>query len=173
MKDIQYFLDVEDKYCQTIPEEVEVWDEDVQEWDYKRIPLDFLRSRPFYQSYNNLDYRKERTQGYDLNDAELTVLGMFFMHCSAPFRDDYYTQKGDAVPEIAKRVTGGTVPRHIWGLVAWAALYPDEDYHHCESGQDEMSATTCVITACASLLMFCLVWYATMDKRTANEKSPQ
>lgn len=46
MKDIQYFLDVEDKYCQTIPEEVEVWDEDVQEWDYKRIPLDFLRSRP-------------------------------------------------------------------------------------------------------------------------------
>ena len=37
MKDIQYFLDVEDKYCQTIPEEVEVWDEDVQEWDYKRI----------------------------------------------------------------------------------------------------------------------------------------
>ena len=104
MKDIQYFLDVEDKYCQTIPEEVEVWDEDVQEWDYKRIPLDFLRSRLFYQSYNNLDYRKERTQGYDLNDAELTVLGMFFMHCSAPFRDDYYTQKGDAVPEIAKEM---------------------------------------------------------------------
>ena len=30
----------------------------------------------------------------------------------------------------------------LWGLVAWAALYPDEDYHHCESGQDEMSATT-------------------------------
>ena len=47
----------------------------------------------------------------------------------------------------------------LWGLVAWAALYPDEDYHHCESGQDEMSATTCVIIACASLLMFCLVWY--------------
>ena len=61
----------------------------------------------------------------------------------------------------------------LWGLVAWAALYPDEDYHHCESGQDEMSATTCVIIACASLLMFCLVWYATMDKQTANEKSPQ
>ena len=58
----------------------------------------------------------------------------------------------------------------LWGLAAWAALYPDEDYHHCESGQDEMSATTCVIIACASLLMFCLVWYATMDKRTANEK---
>ena len=57
----------------------------------------------------------------------------------------------------------------LWGPVAWAALYPDEDYHHCEFGQDEMSATTCVIIACASLLMFCLVWYATMDKRTANE----
>ena len=61
----------------------------------------------------------------------------------------------------------------LWGLVAWAALYPDESYHHCESEQEEMSATTCVIIVCASLLMFCLVWYATMDKRTANEKSPQ
>ncbi len=20
----------------------------------------------------------------------------------------------------------------LWGLAAWAALYPDEDYHHCE-----------------------------------------
>ena len=124
MKDIQYFLDVEDKSCQTIPEEVEVWDEDVQEWDYKRIPLDFLRSRPFYQSYNNLDYRKERTQGYDLNDAELTVLGMFFMHCSAPFRDDYYTQKGDAVPEIAKRVTGGL------SLVTSMRLHMEENRIH-------------------------------------------
>ena len=127
MKDIQYFLDVEDKYCQTIPEEVEVWDEDVQEWDYKRIPLDFLRSRPFYQSYNNLDYRKERTQGYDLNDAELTVLGMFFMHCSAPFRDDYYTQKGDAVPEIAKRVTGGHPSSHLKTKSAMQELKPIVD----------------------------------------------
>ena len=32
--------------------------------------------------------------------------------------------------------------------MAWAALYPDEDYHHCESGQDEMSPYWCfLITA--------------------------
>lgn len=61
----------------------------------------------------------------------------------------------------------------FWGLVTWVAYNPDESYHHCEAGQEELSATTCVLVTVASLLMFCLVWYATMDKRTANEKSPQ
>ena len=101
MKEIRYFLDEEDKYCQTEPEEIMIWDEETQEWDYKRIPLDFLRSRPFLQSYNNLDYKRERTQGYNLSDAELTVLGMFIMHHSQYFRDDYY---GDVIPEIAKNM---------------------------------------------------------------------
>lgn len=101
MKDISYFLEEEEKYGQTQPNEVEVWDEDAQDWDYKHIPLDFLRQKPFYKSYNNLDYRRERTQGYDLSDAELTVLGMFIMHHSMYFRDDYY---GDKIPEIAKNM---------------------------------------------------------------------
>ena len=101
MKDIQYFLDEEDKYCQTDPEETMVWDDEAQDWDYKRIPLDFLRSRPFHQSYNNLGCIKERTQGFDLSDAELTILGMFIMHHSWCFRDDYY---GEEIPEIAKNM---------------------------------------------------------------------
>ena len=49
----------------------------------------------------------------------------------------------------------------LWGLVAWAALYPDEDYHHCESGQEEMSPLTCALIAVASLIAFCFVWYRT------------
>lgn len=98
MKDISYFLDEEDKYCQTKPEEVEVWDEDAQEWDYKHIPLDFLRSRPFHRYYNDVDYIRERTQGYELTEAELVALGLFFMQHSRYFRDDYY---GDKIPEIA------------------------------------------------------------------------
>lgn len=101
MKDIQYFLDEEDKYCQTEPKETMVWNEEVYDWDYMNIPLDFLRQKPFHKSYNNLDYRKERTQGYDLSDAELTVLGMFIMHHPWCFRDDYY---GEEVPEIAKNM---------------------------------------------------------------------
>ncbi len=101
MKKIRFFLDEEDKYCQTEPEEIMIWDEEAQEWDYKRIPLDFLRSRPFQQSYNNLEYKRERTQGYNLSDAELTVLGMFIMHHSQFFRDDYY---GNVVPEIAQNM---------------------------------------------------------------------
>jgi len=101
MKDISYFLDEEGRYCQTMPEEKMDWNEEAQDWDYKRIPLDFLRQKPFHQSYKNIDYIRERTKGYDLNDAELTVLGMFIMHHSRYFRDDYY--EGE-VPEIAKNM---------------------------------------------------------------------
>ena len=98
MKDIQYFLEVEDTYNQTEPKDNMVWDEEVQDWDYKHIPLDFLRSRPFRRSFDNIEYKKELTKGFCLSDAELTILGMFIMHCSAPFRDDYY---GETIPDIA------------------------------------------------------------------------
>ena len=101
MKDIRYFLDEEDKYCKNEPEEAEVWDEEIQERDYKRIPLDFLRLRPFQHEYGNIAYKKELTKEYDLSDAELTMLGLFIMHHSQYFRDDYY---GDAIPEIAKNM---------------------------------------------------------------------
>ena len=61
----------------------------------------------------------------------------------------------------------------LWGLGTWAALYPDESYHHCESGQEEMSATTCVILMGGALVVFCIVWYVTKEKRSVNEKSLQ
>ena len=101
MRDIVYFLEEEEKYCQTEREEIEVWNEDVQDWDYKRIPLDFLRQRPFQREYGNIAYNKELTKGYDLTDAELTMLGLFIMHHSQYFRDDYY---GYVIPEIAKNM---------------------------------------------------------------------
>ena len=98
MKNISYFLDEEDKYNQTESIDNEVWDEEVQNWNYKRIPFAFLRSKPFRRSYNNIAYLKEHSEGYDLSDSELTALSMFIMHCSAPFRDDYY---GEPIPELA------------------------------------------------------------------------
>ena len=98
MKDIHYFLDAEDKYNNTEPKDNIVCDEDIHEWNCNRDSLDFLRSNPFHRSYGNIDYYRELTRGYNLTDAELTVLGMFFMHCSAPFRDDYY---GNKIPELA------------------------------------------------------------------------
>ena len=101
MKDIRYFLEEENKYCQTEREEVEVWNEEVQDWDHKRLPLDFLRQNPFQRGYNNIAYKKELTKGYDLSDAELTMLGLFIMHHSKYFRDDYY---GNNVPEIARNM---------------------------------------------------------------------
>ena len=98
MKDIGYFIEEEDKFCRTEPVECEVWDKDVQEWSYKRIPLVFLRSKPFQCEYENISYKKELTKGYDLNDAELTMLGLFIMQHSRYFRDDYYELP---IPELA------------------------------------------------------------------------
>ena len=100
MKDIKYFLEEEYKYCQIEREEVEVWNEEIQDWDYKRIPLDFLRQKPFQREYGNITYKKKQTKGYNLSDAELTMLGLFIMHHSQFFRDDYY----DVIPEIAKNM---------------------------------------------------------------------
>lgn len=101
MKDIKYFLEEEKRFCQTEPGELEVWDENVQDWDYKRSPLEFLRQRPFLREYSNIAYIKEHTKGYDLTDVELTVLGLFIMHHSKYFRDDYYDGN---IPEIAKNM---------------------------------------------------------------------
>lgn len=101
MKNINYFLEEEDKYCQTKPVDIEVWDEEVKDWNNRFIPMDFLRSRPFHRTHETITYIKERTEGYNLNDAELTVLGMFIMHCSGPFRDDYYE---NPIPEFARNM---------------------------------------------------------------------
>ncbi len=98
MKDIRYFLEEEDKYCQTKPEECVIWDEEAQDWDYNHSPLDFLRLKSFHHSFENLEYNKEVTKGYDLSDAELTILGMFTMQHSGCFRDDYYTPP---IPKLA------------------------------------------------------------------------
>lgn len=37
----------------------------------------------------------------------------------------------------------------------------DDSYHHCESGQEDMSPLTCALIAVASLIAFCFVWYKT------------
>ena len=101
MKDIKYFLEEEYKYCQTKIENIEAWDENIHDWVYIQSSLDFLRQKPFQHGLNNIDYIKELTKGFDLSDAELIMLGMFIMHHSRYFRDDYY---GDTVPEIAKNM---------------------------------------------------------------------
>lgn len=49
----------------------------------------------------------------------------------------------------------------FWGLATWAALYPDENYHHCESGQEELSAATCALITISSLVVFCITWCKT------------
>ena len=52
----------------------------------------------------------------------------------------------------------------FWGLVTWVALNPDEEYHHCESGQEEWSALQCAMAFAISLIIFFVVWYKTRKK---------
>lgn len=101
VKDIRYFLDEENKYCQTKLKECEVWDDEALDGETQRDPIVFLRQRPFQREYDNICYKKELTKEYDLNDSELTMLGLFIMHHSRFFRDDYY---GDEVPKIAQNM---------------------------------------------------------------------
>lgn len=61
--------------------------------------------------------------------------------------------------------------RIVWGLITlfWVyitlmVLFPDESYHHCEAGQDDMSPMTCAIIAVVSLIVFCYVWYKTKNE---------
>ncbi len=94
MKDIHYFLDEEDWYNQADYKDVGFWDEEFEGSDL----ICFLRQKPFHRNYSCIDYVREHTKGYELNDAELTVLSMFIMNYSRYFRDDYYNKP---IPEIA------------------------------------------------------------------------
>ena len=44
----------------------------------------------------------------------------------------------------------------FWGFMTWAALTLDEEYHHCESGQEEWSTFQFAMAFAISLLFFTL-----------------
>lgn len=100
MKDIEYFLYEEDKYNEIERDDFGVYDEDSKEIIFGNDdPLSFLIEKPFHGIYEKaIDYIKERTQGFCLSEAEMTILGVFYAKWSAPFRDDYYTPP---IPELA------------------------------------------------------------------------
>lgn len=54
----------------------------------------------------------------------------------------------------------------FWGFITLVALFPDENYHHCEAGQEEMSPIYGVLITIVLLITFCIVWYKTNDKTT-------
>ena len=100
MKDIEYFLYEEDRYNEIERDDFGVYDEDSKEIIFGNDdPLSFLIEKPFHGIYEKaIDYIKERTQGFCLSEAEMTILGVFYAKWSAPFRDDYYTPP---IPELA------------------------------------------------------------------------
>ena len=53
----------------------------------------------------------------------------------------------------------------FWGLATWCALTPMEGYHHCESGQEELSPIYGVLFTIVSFVLLHIVWYYTEDRR--------
>lgn len=90
MKDISYFLDEEDDYNNNKSTKKQVNEETLIDSTPTYDSLDFLCSRPFHVFYENIEYGRKISHGYNLSDAELTMLGMFLMQYSRLFRDDYY-----------------------------------------------------------------------------------
>ncbi len=99
MKDIQYFLNEEEKYLTSPQAEPElVWNDEYEELDYLYDPLDFLRTRPFQTfQYNNID----KENNYRLTDVEKMIFACFISDISYVFRDDNYCGK---VPEIVREM---------------------------------------------------------------------
>ena len=61
------------------------------------------------------------------------------------------------------RIVWGLITVYL-GLITIVTLFPDESYHHCEAGQEEMSPWWGVLITILSLVIFCYVWYKTNDK---------
>lgn len=51
----------------------------------------------------------------------------------------------------------------FWGFITLVALFPDENYHHCEAGQEEMSLIYGVLITIVLLITFCIVWHKTKE----------
>lgn len=49
------------------------------------------------------------------------------------------------------------------GLITIVTLFPDESYHYCEAGQEEMSPWWGVFFTILSLAVLCFVWHKTKD----------
>ena len=57
----------------------------------------------------------------------------------------------------------------FWGFATYGAFFPDESYHHCESGQKDMSPMSCLLLTILFLVLFCFVWYKTRDKQEKDK----
>jgi len=51
----------------------------------------------------------------------------------------------------------------FFGLTTVVALFPEESYHHCEAGQEDLSPIYCAIITFAAMIVFCFVWYKTKN----------
>ena len=67
--------------------------------------------------------------------------------------------------------------RIVWGLITVllvlitiVTLFPDESYHHCEAGQEELSPIWGELITIASFIAFSFVWYKTRNSYCYEEE---
>ncbi len=88
MKNVQYFVNEEEKYLSSPQANPElVWNDEYECFDYPYDPLDFLKRKPF-SSF--LFVKMDIENIYNLTDVEKLMLACFYGDISAAFRDDYY-----------------------------------------------------------------------------------
>lgn len=51
----------------------------------------------------------------------------------------------------------------FFGLTTVVALFPDESYHLCEAGQEDLSPVYGAIITFVAMIVFCFVWYKTKN----------
>ncbi|MBR6252218.1 MAG: hypothetical protein IKR17_13665 [Bacteroidales bacterium] len=93
VKDIRYFLDEENAFCQNHPNYGETyWNEELGEMSVFGIDdrLNYLSDRVFSNIYKTIKEPLGREIEFGLSDAQRVLLRLFYRQHSAIFRDDYY-----------------------------------------------------------------------------------
>lgn len=107
MKDIHYFLKIEEGYCEAHKDAPNmIWNDDLQMFDQLEDPAyDVLMSKPFSWYYNSYVEHGRKVlvneKKYNLSETEHIALNMFYGKMSHMSRDDFYY---NGVPEWAKEL---------------------------------------------------------------------
>ena len=105
MKDINYFLEKEQKFQKDHPKEELYFDKQLHCLMPQKYPDDFLRDGWFgkYSKDEHSSEVKKAIQEYNLTKVECLILICFLGNLSKVFRDDYYNEFGE-IPEVTKEM---------------------------------------------------------------------
>ena len=93
VKDLQYFLDEEDKFCKEHPDYGELFfDESINEMSEYGMDdrLNYLSDKKISSICKLVEEELGKESKFGLSDAQIVLFGLFLGRDSCIFRDDYY-----------------------------------------------------------------------------------